>query len=88
MITVFETLTGSRYELDTEGKRIRRVKGRHPTEPRQGADGEWRSYEGISDVRVGENVIVIWPGATSRSVVPSTITSTVTRVAVQTEEGT
>lgn len=54
------TRSGSRYELDTASSRIRRMGGTHAATSRQGADGEWRSYEEVSPVAVGEALVVVW----------------------------
>lgn len=32
------------YELDLEGKRMRRLEGENDPTPRQGPDGEWKTY--------------------------------------------
>ncbi len=89
----FETISGSKYEVDREGKRIRRLSGERPPQPRQGADGDWKTYEDISPVEVGDQVVIVWPKATTpllegspEGATPSTFTSPVVRVAVRTEK--
>ena len=73
---IFETLN-STYEHDPAGRRIRRLKGVNGPTPRQGADGEWKHYAMISEVQVGESVIIVWTisddvaGATQTSLVQS-----------------
>lgn len=89
MIVTFETRSGSTYEVDKAEKKIRRVSGARPAQPRQGNDGDWKAYEDLSPIDVGYPVIVLWPRATTpllpgspEHASPSTITSVVTRMAV------
>jgi hypothetical protein len=65
---VFETLN-STYEVDREGKRIRRVSGVNPPTSNQGTDGEWKDYLYLEDLPFGSLHIVWAEGG-------STITST------------
>ena len=85
----FTTETGSIYEVNTDSKQIRRLNGAKDPTPRQGKDGEWRSYLTIfpSPIKVGLGVIIRWgndtallPGTEPGSAVPTTITSTVVSV--------
>jgi hypothetical protein len=58
----FTTESGSTYEVDLENKRVRRLAGaKSPTE-RQGKDGDWRTFVGISPIRSGLPVLFIWNG--------------------------
>jgi hypothetical protein len=57
---VFRTETGSVYELDQTGKRLRRIEGMTAPTPRMGADGEWKDFVDISAVVTGLSVLVIW----------------------------
>jgi hypothetical protein len=90
MIVTFETLSGSTYEVDEDAKQIRRLTGTRPAQPRQGRDGEWRAFEGISPIEIGRSVIIAWPRATTPllagspdGATPATVTSLVKRVAVR-----
>lgn len=74
------TRSGSRYELDLVGGRIRRLAGTHDPTPRQGPDGEWRCYESVSDVAVGQPLVVVWRTGDD-GVAECTITSAVDAVA-------
>jgi hypothetical protein len=83
----FETVSGSTYEVDQEAKRIRRLSGTRPAQPRQGNDGEWKDYEALSPIEVGSCLVIAWPRATTALhpgspsyAMPSTITSPVTVV--------
>lgn len=85
----FTTITGSLYEVNTDSKQIRRLNGAKDPSPRQGKDGEWRSYLAIypNPVKVGTGVIIRWgndtpllPGTEPGSAVPTTMTSTVVAV--------
>lgn len=49
---LFETASGSAYELDCS-MNIRRVSGTSKPQPRQGKDGEWKPYRSISRISVG-----------------------------------
>lgn len=59
----FTTVTGSVYEVDTEGKKIRRLQGKKDPTPRQGKDGEWRGYLNDLEVKVGASVWIQWEDA-------------------------
>jgi hypothetical protein len=52
----------SRYEIDLEGKRIRRLTGLFAPTPRQGADGHWRGYQVLvpEPPAVGEPMMILW----------------------------
>jgi hypothetical protein len=74
----FATMSGSRYELDTEGKRMRRLGGRNEPTPRQGVDGQWRRYVTClpSSPVVGSRFVVVWeitPEDTARSTMTSPV---------------
>ena len=75
---VFETVSGSVYEIDTLGRRIRRLEGSHEPTPRQGEDGEWREYQSISEVDEGKAVLIVW--RYEGDIAKSTITSDVFRL--------
>lgn len=68
----------SLYELDLDRGRIRRVLGQQPPTTRQGADGEWRPFEGISQVRVGDRMLIVWSRRGERA--RSTLTSAVVEI--------
>lgn len=81
----FLTETGSQYELDLKAKKIRRLGGEHDPTPRQGKDGEWRSFHDVTAVRVGKPVTIIWSGqpgtmGAAEGALPATSTSLVTKV--------
>jgi hypothetical protein len=73
----FTTSSGSRYEVDAPGQRIRRLGGRTEPTPRQGIDGRWREYVEIGPVEVGLPVLVLW---THEPHLPGTVTSRVVTV--------
>ena len=56
----FETETGSLYEVDEEANKVRRLIGVKDPTPRQGSDGEWKSYKDRSDIVVGRGVLFLW----------------------------
>jgi len=74
---IFETMN-STYHLDPAGARIRRIKGAYAPTRRQGTDGEWKNYAMISEVQVGESVIIVW--TISDGVAISTETSVVQQI--------
>lgn len=88
MIVVFETKSGSRYEVDAEAKKIRRVSGVKPPQPRQGSDGQWMPYLAISEIETGRVLVVSWPDSVPLlegspfGARPATITSPIIRCAV------
>lgn len=92
MILVFETASGSTYEIDQEAKKIRRVMGARAPQPRQGRDGEWRAYRDVSPLEIGDPVFIYWPKATTPllegsppDAEPATRTAPVVRIAVRVE---
>jgi hypothetical protein len=58
----FTTKSGSVYEINTDSKKIRRLKGTEDPTPRQGKDGEWRPYADIfpNPIQVGKGVVIAW----------------------------
>lgn len=85
MIVVTES--GSRYEINTDSKQIRRLEGKLGPTTRIGKDGEWRSYNNIvpSPAQVGMNLIIQWgddvkPLPGSDGGVPITLTSPIVRI--------
>jgi hypothetical protein len=69
------------YELDATARRVRRICGDTQPTPRQGDDGEWRTFESVfpTPIALGESVLFIW-GYYQRgteSVARSTMTSIV-----------
>jgi hypothetical protein len=79
----FMTVSGSTYEVDSESKRIRRVKGVTTTTRRVGS-GEWRDYDKIDGPEVGRPVIIFWTASIdpppAEGTIPTTMTSLVTQV--------
>lgn len=73
----FTTSTGSRYEVDTDNSKIRRLGGTAEPTPRQGVDGTWRTYQAISHIAPGYAVLVVWE---VQAHLPSTLTSVVRTV--------
>lgn len=68
---IFETESGSTYEVDTERKRVRRLNGKTPGTARIGTDGQWKTYEEIGEPRIGLPVGIIW-GADVEPIDPDT----------------
>lgn len=56
---IVKTETGSRYEVDSVKKQIRRLSGKNDPTPRIG-NAEWRPYNDISDIEVGCQVLIVW----------------------------
>lgn len=54
------TESGSVYDVDHEGKRIRRVHGRHGPADTQPQDGIWRSFVGLEGPIAGQPMVVYW----------------------------
>lgn len=54
------------YEVNTDSKQVRRLNGVKDPTPRQGKDGEWRSYSEImpSPIKVGTAVVILWGSKT------------------------
>lgn len=84
---IFITESGSTYEVDEVLKKVRRLRGQADPTPRQGSDGNWREFDSISPVLVGQPVLIVWPvpevveGVSEDiSPVPGTLTSRVQEV--------
>jgi len=80
---IAHTESGSIYEFDETGNKVRRLHGSNTPTPRQGADGEWREYFKVipvgclnpADVVVGCALIIMWDDAGK-----STMTSRIVKV--------
>lgn len=60
---IIRTESGSLYEIDAPGARIRRLRGITPGTPgtaRFGNDGDWRATAEVSPVRVGLPLLIVW----------------------------
>lgn len=86
-MSIFSTVSGSTYEVDTTNKRIRRLNGVKDPQPRQGRDGEWRNYADVVGPVVGKQVFIAWDKTTTpllagspESAIPGTMTSVVVSV--------
>lgn len=55
----FRTESGSVYEVDDLGTRVRRVEGLGDPTPRVGSDGEWRACESVY-VKLGRPAFILW----------------------------
>lgn len=53
-----KTISGSLYEVDEQQKRVRRLYGAKNPTPRQGKDGDWRTYVSLS--HIGESLFIMW----------------------------
>lgn len=73
------TASGSLYEIDQAGSRIRRLSGQGPGTPRVGPDGEWRAFMEAIPV-VGEPMLIAWRQNPETYVLESTVTSPIERV--------
>lgn len=75
------------YEVDLQGKRVRRLRGIGDPMPRLGKDGEWRPYASISPILKGLPVLIVWTSDTPLHdgsnpwLVPTTLTSDVKNIA-------
>jgi len=54
------TESGSVYDVDHAGMRIRRVHGRHGPADTQPQDGIWRSFTGLEGPTAGKPMVVYW----------------------------
>lgn len=57
---IFHTLSQSIYEVNLESNQIRRLDGINPPEPKQGNDGEWKSFWAISPIKLNHPVVIAW----------------------------
>lgn len=83
---IFQTESQSVYEVNTDSKQIRRLDGIHDPLPRQGKDGEWKSYWAISPIKLNHSVVIAWEDTVPGSSKPdehrvrSTMTSLVVKI--------
>lgn len=54
------TESGSVYDVDQVGMRIRRVHGRHGPADTQPQDGIWRDFTGLEGPTAGQQMVVYW----------------------------
>ena len=54
------TESGSVYDVDPRGMRIRRVHGRHGPAESQPQDGIWRRFDAMEGPEVGRPMVVYW----------------------------
>jgi hypothetical protein len=60
MTMIFNTVSGSIYEVDETNKRIRRLEGKTLGTVRVGNDGDWKRYSNISEIKVGRSIVIVW----------------------------
>ena len=83
---IFQTESQSVYEVNTDSKQIRRLNGLHDPLPRQGKDGEWKSYWAISPIKLNQPVVIAWndsvpdPNKPDAHKFQSTVTSLVVKI--------
>ena len=58
MSRIVHTLN-SRYELDEENSRVRRLGGFNEPTPNQGADGEWKTYVSFHQLH-DDSLLFVW----------------------------
>lgn len=84
---IIRTESGSLYEIDVPGSRIRRLRGTAPGTARVGNDGDWRAYSQLFPAHPerGSCLSIIWAAddrgpAARPGHVPGTMTSPVVEV--------
>lgn len=81
---VFKTESGSIYQIEECVNKIKRVRGSAPSTARQGDD--WREYESITELVVGQPLIITWKANTPlldgspSYATPATLTSTIVEI--------
>jgi hypothetical protein len=50
---LYKTRSGSVYQVDHEGKRVRRMIGEAAPTPHQGKDGDWKSFQDLTTLPDG-----------------------------------
>lgn len=58
---MFVHTENSVYEFDLYNHKVRRTEGNGAPTPRFGGDGEWRAYVEVSEIVVGEAILIRWP---------------------------
>jgi len=59
MTKYVRTISGSIYEIDEDNKCIRRLHGIANPTPRQGADGEYKTYKEII-IAANKAMVIVW----------------------------
>jgi hypothetical protein len=83
---IFKT-QNSTYEVDSESKKIRRLYGADDPTDRQGKDAEWRDFEKISPVVIGDPVLIIWEVNETGTALKATQTSLIKDIIDSKEDG-
>lgn len=86
-IIKFLTKSGSLYEVDAIEKKIRRVSNTNNSQPTDRQTDSWKEYSNITDIVVGQSVLICWDKNTTPifdgspdHAVPSTMTSPVVEI--------
>lgn len=77
---IIKTFSNSLYELDTQNKRARRLHGKKDPTKLTGKDGEWKAYTFISEVIIGESLIIAWAEDVDGYTQPATQTSAIVEI--------
>jgi hypothetical protein len=84
---LFHTESGSIYEVNADKKSIRRLSNAAGNQATERQTNGWRTYEDISPIKIGNQVLIVWPKQTTPlfpgspdSAVPSTLTSHITKI--------
>ena len=59
-MSTFITETGSVYEVDTDGRRARRLAGKADPTANMKEDGQWRGYQAVRLIAPGLRVMFEW----------------------------
>ena len=61
---IYKTESGSVYQVDEAGKRVRRLSGTNAPTQRQGADGEWKEFVSVDVLvtAIGRRLWIDWTG--------------------------
>lgn len=57
---IYKTESGSVYQVDAKGKRVRRLTGVKEPTPRQGQDGEWKTFYDMRTDLFPGRLFFIW----------------------------
>jgi hypothetical protein len=76
---IVHTISGSIYEFDHGLRRVRRLSGQEDPTPRQGKDGEWKSYNEVL-LQWNGSLIVVWGYDEKANITKTTMLSPLAKI--------
>lgn len=77
---VVTTESGSQYQFDFAGSRVRRLNESRGTSERAGHNGEWRTYLECTPPHIGQPMMIAWRYLEEKDILETTVTSCVVEI--------